>query len=193
MAITNKDASPWSKDGNNYYYQGGNIGIGTNSPSAALDVNGSMIRKIYHSSGNTTDRTGNVSSDFINNNGGYQVESRVLSFKKTRDDTNIRIGYTDVLMPYTQDGSCDCFWEIRVDGESCPDEQLIYGYSVYNINKLTHARRARNIVGYCKGIAKGEHEIQIWISGMNVYYVPTATCETGFKGSRWTLEAEETY
>ena len=192
VAITNKDASPWSKDGNNYYYQGGNIGIGTNTPSAALDVNGSMIRKIYHSSGNVEDDDEvMVTSDFYKD--GYQVEDRVLSFNKTKDDSNIRIGYTDILFPFCTGASCECIWEIRVDGKSCPGGALDYYYFVYNLEKKTSAARSRNIVGYCKGIDKGEHEIQVWITGMNVYYGSKARCITGHKNSVWTLEAEETY
>jgi hypothetical protein len=194
VAISNKDASPWSKDGNNYYYQGGNIGIGTNTPSATLDVNGSMIRKIYHSSGNTNDNHSNgeyVTSDFFDD--GYQVQSRVLKFTKAQDDTNIRIGYTDVLTVYCESSSCDAFWEIKIDGESCAEEPLVYGYSVYNLEKKTHIYRARNLIGYCKGIEKGEHEVQVWIVKMNVYYGSKGKCVTGFKDSRWTLEAEETY
>jgi hypothetical protein len=191
VAITNKDASPWSKDGNNYYYQGGNIGIGTNTPSVALDVNGSMIRKLYHSSGNTTDATDMVTSDFFKD--GYQVESRVLSFTKTKDDTTIRIGYTDALTVYCESSRCSGFWEIKVDGESCPGGGLVYVYSVYNLEKKTHIQRARNIVGYCQGLEKGEHEIQVWIVKMDVVYGSVGRCTTGHLGSRWTIEAEETY
>jgi hypothetical protein len=98
------------------------------------------------------------------------------------------------LFVYCESSSCDGFWEIRVDGKSCPGGDLTYGYSVYNLNgNMDHIYRVRNLVGYCEGIEKGEHEIQVWIVKMEVFYTSQGRCITGFKGSRWSLEAEETY
>jgi hypothetical protein len=177
MDVSNNDAGIWSKGGNNFYYLDGNIGIGTSEPSATLDVNGSFIRKLSRNSGKGPhDKT--ITG---------QIKSRVLNFNKTKEDTAIKISYTDILSPYCVNcNSCACEWEFRVNGESCPGGKVAYDI-------VGHNYRSRTVNGYCEGVPKGDHEIQIWVD-ISTGYPEYCECLTGFSDdTRWAIEAEEIY
>jgi hypothetical protein len=183
MDVSNNDAGIWSKGGNNFYYLDGNIGIGTSEPSATLDVNGSFIRRVA--------RASSIGPHEKITKG--QITSRVLRFNKTKDDTAIKVSYTDILAPYCVSCTCGCKWEIRVDGQSCPGEKLAYDVLIYNTKADIRAFRSRTVNGYCEGVPKGDHEIQIWVDVAAVGSPESCQCLTGLGDARWTIDAEEVY
>ncbi|RKZ90977.1 MAG: hypothetical protein DRR19_08485, partial [Candidatus Parabeggiatoa sp. nov. 1] len=151
------------------------VGIGTTTPKAKLDVASNFIRTIAHATNN-----GPVDDTDVG-----QIATRVLSFSKAKTNTKIRINYTDSLR--TAGTGKGCRWEIRVDGRSCPNQALVYDYYA---NKDDNTHRSRTVVGYCSGVAAGSHTIGIWVS--NVPGVSSGSdCYTGWNNSTWVIEAEE--
>jgi hypothetical protein len=151
--------------------ESGNVGIGTTTPDAKLEVAGPVIRTIAHVAGNASDGT-DVG----------QVPGRVLTVTKARAGTSWRIGWTDGRR--AMGGGCR--WEIRVDGASCPGGAL-----VFDQHSLTAAdpHVVGHVVGYCDGISAGSHQVQIWVNSSPGY--SGVDCYTGWQGSRWMLEVEE--
>lgn len=86
----------------------GRVGIGTATPSVALDVNGAMIRKIARAHGNGPN-DGTV-------NGA--IPSRLLAYTKTQAATGLRVTWQDNLR--CLGGPVSCEWELKIDGASCP-------------------------------------------------------------------------
>ena len=115
-----------------------------------------------------------------------QIPNRVLTFNKNQDDTAIRIGYTDNLRVGGSNKACR--WEIRVNGQTCPDGSLVYDY--YS-TQYESTYRSRHVIGYCEGINAGSNEIQVWVGNTPGY--SGSDCHTGWSSSRWTIEAEEVY
>ncbi|MDP7457162.1 MAG: hypothetical protein QGH47_00405 [Candidatus Woesearchaeota archaeon] len=120
------------------------------------------------------------------------ISSRQLRFNKKKDNTAVRIGYTDNLRVYGTNNACS--WEIKVDSVSCPGGALIYDYYVYAATGYENTHRSYGVFGYCEGLSAGDHQFQVYVSSH-----PAATayansnCYTGWHNSRWTLEAEEVY
>ena len=86
----------------------GNVGIGTMTPSAALDVNGAVIRKIARVHGNgPNDGTAN---------GAIASEVR-CNTRRRRTRLAIRIVWGDNIRCDGTTVSCE--WEIKIDGASC--------------------------------------------------------------------------
>ncbi|MEK8020255.1 MAG: hypothetical protein VSS75_025565 [Candidatus Parabeggiatoa sp.] len=152
----------------------GKVGIGTTTPGAKLDVAGNLIRTIAYATANGPSDGTDVG----------QIKSRVLSFRKAKTQTKIRISYTDNLRTHGSNKACR--WEIRVDGTSCPSQALVYDYYA---KKEDNTHRSRTVVGYCSGVAAGSHTIRIWVSNTPGY--PGGDCYTGWYNSTWVIEAEE--
>ena len=174
------DSAVWNLHNDTVFYNGGNVGIGTSSPAAMLEVNGDFIRKVEYATGNGPNDATDVG----------QILSRALTFTKKRSDTQLRINYTDNLRVYTpQSTMSGCRWEIRIDGVSFPNQPLVFDYYTYLAGSNTH--RSRNVLGFGEGINAGTHQIQIWVGP--VPGVAQGDCNTGFNSSTWTIEVEEVF
>ncbi|RKZ73647.1 MAG: hypothetical protein DRR19_30775, partial [Candidatus Parabeggiatoa sp. nov. 1] len=154
--------------------ENGNVGIGTTSPGAKLDVAGNLIRTIAYATGN-----GPVDGTDVG-----QIKSRVLRFTKAKTHTKIRINYTDNLA--TLGSAKACRWEIRVDGRSCPNQALVYDDYAHRHEQTFSSH---TVVGYCSGVAAGSHTIGIWVSTTPGY--SASNCHTGWKNSTWVIEVIE--
>lgn len=158
-------------DDNNYYYFNG---------VDWQQANANPFRTMNYASAN-----GPMES--VTNGQITQITSRVLTFDKKNNDTKLRISYTDNfrVMP-SGSGVCSARYEIRIDGNSCPNQPLVYDFwSSPEIN----VHRSSTLVGYCSGIPAGTHQIQIWVSnvpGQQFGYVLT-----GWSDSTWVIECEE--
>ena len=121
--------------------------------------------------------------------GSRALESRLLRFDKHKENSIIRIGYTDTFQAHGKNKACR--WEIKIDGLSCPSGKLIYGR---HDGKESNIHDSNHIIGYCENISKGKHNIQIWVGphpGDNEYSYKDSYCATGWGNNRWTLEALE--
>lgn len=178
----------WVLNGSNNLHNnnpGGLVGIGTSSPSVALDVRGQMIRTIIRAHGiGPIDETSNGA-----------LSSRLLQYTKSQDATALRISWTDNIRCYVNEGSCE--WEIKIDGSSCTNPGPLR-YDVYS-GGVANTHQPKSVVGTCFGVSKGPHTVQIYVkapaswpdAGVNPNSAGQAF--TGFNGAYWSLEVEEVY
>ena len=129
--------------------------------------------------------SGNGPNDGGDNN---QIESRVHMFEKYREDTDLRIFYSDNHRVLGTNKACR--WEVKIDGESCASTKL-YGDRHDANGSNVHA--SSSIIGYCEGIGKGEREISVWVTPSphkdNAYN--GTDCYTGWNQSAWLIEVME--
>ena len=118
-------------------------------------------------------------------NNGF-VDGRLLVMQKRRDDTALRIGYTDNLRVVGANKACR--WEILLDGKPCPSGALVYDRHDGN-NSNVHD--SAQVVGYCSGIMKGVRHVQVRVSDNPNTNFQNSNCETGWMESRWVLETIE--
>lgn len=165
----------------------GNVGIGTDTPRARLEINGNLnvtdglVRKISVA-------TGLGPCDDTNDG---QITSRVLRFDKVHAETAIRIIYCDAFRVRGNDSAAR--WEIRVNGNSPPGGRLHYDKcSKTSLGQavVTSHNEPATIVGYAVGIPAGIHMIGVWVGPIAPYACDAAT---GWESSRWTLEAQEVW
>jgi len=150
----------------------GKTGIGTATPAAELDVNGYLIRKIAYA-------TGHGPAD---DSDSGQIASRVLSINKLSSSSVLKISYTDNFR--TMGTQKVCSWEIKVDGNSCPDDVLKYNF--YSLDSSENILRSTSVTGYCSGVTTtGAHEIQVWVDNTG------GDCYTGWNNSTWVIDVEE--
>lgn len=164
----------------------GNVGIGTETPRAKLEVIGDLnvtegfVRKISMT-------TGLGPSDETDNG---QIGSRVLSFHKIHADTAIRILYCDNIR--VRGNNTAARWEIKVDGSAPPGGSIFQDkYSVCDGGvTIVDRHDPTTILGYAVGIPPGDHKIGVWVGP-----IPPYSCDayTGWQSSRWTLEAQEVW
>ena len=174
------DSSVWNLNNDTVFYTAGNVGIGTSSPAATLEVQGDLIRTMTYATGN---------GPFSELDVG-QVPGRVVTVVKKRGDTKLRISYTDNLrINNYQPGGRGCRWEMRANGSSMPNQPLIYDYYAYQAHSDTH--RSRTVVGYADGLPTGTHQIEIWVGPVPGY--PQGDCSTGWINSTWVIEVEEVH
>jgi hypothetical protein len=171
----------------------GLVGIGTATPSAELDVNGQLIRKIARAHGNGPNES----------TASGAIVSRVLQYNKTQDVTGLRLTWVDNLRCLGVSVSCE--WEIKIDGASCTTPGPLV-YDVYNDagaatigSGSVDIHRPETHIGTCFGISKGPHTIQVYVKAP-VPLSPTATFVgsagipwTGWNAAYWAIEAEEVY
>jgi hypothetical protein len=165
------------------------VGIGTSTPSAALDVKGPFIRQIARVHGNGPNET--------TANGA--IASRVLQYTKTQAATGLRITWMDNHRCAAVNGSCE--WEIKIDGASCtePGKLVFDVYSGDGTSNTINLHRPASLVATCFGISAGPHVIQVYVT--EPASVPDGGGGVGTSGSPWTgwneayqsLEVEEVY
>ncbi len=150
------------------------VGIGTTTPTAKLTVEGAFIRTIARATAIGPVETADTG----------RLLSRTLNFTKTKDETAIRVGYTDNFRVNGQNSSGR--WEIRVNG--LPPAGGNVQFDIYEASGNHHF--SSTLVGYLEGVPAGTHSIEIWVG-------PTSTSGgdlyTGWQETRWTIEAEEVY
>nr|VFJ66970.1 MAG: Collagen triple helix repeat-containing protein [Candidatus Kentron sp. DK] len=157
----------------------GNVGIGTATPGAALEVKGPFIRQV-----SVATRLG-PHDDTDPVAGGSRIMSRTLTFTKLHDDTAIRILYSDNLRVMGS-GYSAARWEIRIDGAAPP------GGAIYQDQHSTEGddHDPTTILGYATGVPAGSHEIQVWVNKIGTY---SSNTFTGWSNARWTIEAQEVW
>jgi hypothetical protein len=117
---------------------------------------------------------------------GY-VTYRNLNFYKSSDASVMRLMYNDNLRTHAGSGGHSCRWTIKVDGRDCSNgainaDQYIWG--------AMNTHRPRTVMGYCHGLKRGHHRMQIYV-GHTPHY--GGDCYTGWytHQTSWTMEAEE--
>jgi len=166
----------------------GLVGIGTSTPSAALDVTGQLIRRIARAHGNGP-------TEHI---GSGAIATRHLQYVKTQDATGLRIVWGDNLR--CQGSNVSCEWEIRIDGASCTAPGPLT-FDVFNDVGASAANihRPQAVVATCFGIPKGPHTIQVYVTAPAS--IPTGgepaggagAPSTGWNVAYWSIEVEEVY
>lgn len=111
-----------------------------------------------------------------------ELPDRKLAFKKASDSSRLRLLYTDNFRAYN---GASCRWTIYVDGKECTQPGAASG----SIAQSAHSHGGENdhvpngFMGYCEGIAAGDHVMTIGVDG-------SGDCYTGWESSHH-LEAEE--
>lgn len=175
------DGTEWVVNNNNIFNNGGNVGIGTSTPSAKLDVNGELIRTLQYATANGPDEASGVT--FFP---PAKINSRVLNFNKKSATSKIKIAYTDVVRVYQNAGTAR--FEIRVNNISNPGQPLIYDF--YN-GSGNNRHLPLTIQGIFTGLPAGNHEISIWVIQKPGY--PIMNVYLGWDNCTWLIEAEEIY
>ncbi len=157
--------------------------------SATIQCDDGTLATVYdQSSGQFTRKTSYVSQFNLPDGRDLGlIRGRSLVLLKQRASTDLRLSYTDNFRVYGNGKSCT--WEILVDNQTCQSGSL--QYSIYNsisngilINHFNNT----TVVGYCRGIAAGQHTISVRVSPHRSY--PSSDCYTGWE-STFMLEAEE--
>merc|ERR1719174_3222510 len=114
-----------------------------------------------------------ISADGRDN--GY-VSGRTLKFNKRTDSSQLRIAWATNLRVRARNnrGGALCDWDVRIDGRSCsnPSKIGVSMHSQYNDNDHIPAE----VVGWCKGIARGPHTLYVYVKSWNSNY----DCYTGW-------------
>jgi hypothetical protein len=159
----------------------GNIGIGTGDPRAELTVKGRVIREVRIATGLGPDESADSG----------RLMSRTLTFVKQYDETAIRITYTDVFRAYSgSDSAAAGSWEIRCNDQSIPGGQLIFKKYIHSNAQYNNDHDPTTVLAFAEGLSAGIYEIQIWVAQIDD--IP-ANIHTGWRDSRWTIEAEEVW
>jgi len=163
--------------------QSGDVGIGVLNPSAKLDINGSLISKVYRNSSFSEKTFYNDSTT------PAQIPDKTLIFDKLKNETSIKIEYSDYIGGY-HNGCLSAYLEIRINGKSCPGGKLLYLNYTCDNDTVSRTHTYQTFKGFCDGLSTGTYEIQLWIhkeaNNYKCFYV-------GYETSRWTIEAEEVY
>ena len=151
----------------------GKVGIGVTDPTAALEVQGDIIRTIARAQGfNQGDDT----------NSG-PLSTRVLNFTKRRNDTGLRVTYTDNIRVFGSNTAGR--WEVRFNGASAPLFPLAWDFYVSS-TAFTH--QPATMVGTAFNLPAGVYSVRVYVGPSPGYGV--TDLYTGWQGA-WSLEVEE--
>lgn len=175
-ALENGTAGVWSKSGTNVAYAGGNVGVGTTTPGARLEVNGDFIRTIARWQGYDGDGT---------DNGGPLVGRRV-TFQKRQANTGLRVQWSD---NFRVSGAAQaCRWEVLFNGVRCTNPGTV-GFDQYEGGTGSNRHDLGTVFGTCFGLAAGTVEVTTRVGPTPGY--SGADCYTGWNGQLSSFEVEE--
>lgn len=120
-------ATQWVTDSPNIYYSLGNVGIGTSTPGAALEVSAASasILRLRYDSNYYTD----VSTDHLNAVGtsqNFDIQTNGTSRLSVRDNGDIGIGTTVPADLLDIRGSSEVYLQVGTDGTSSSQEAGIH-------------------------------------------------------------------
>ncbi len=153
----------------------GNVGIGTTTLAAKLEVNGDFIRTIPRAAGYGDTQTDNG-----------PLGSRVLNFTKKQSDTGIRVTYIDNFRVLNNEAACS--WEIKFNGASCTNPGALR-YDKFEGGTNSNRHNPATVFGTCFDILAGPVRVDVWVgttAGRN-----NGDCYTGWVNQYWSLGAEE--
>ena len=147
------------------------------SDGSSVDLSTINNRNIHYA-------TGNGPNDPIDC--GF-VTSRTLTFTKKEASSKLRVSYTDnIQIANPSTGGRACRWEIYVNGNQCPSQNLVYDvYAEPGANEAA----SRTLVGYCDLIPAGITIVSVHVCATPGS--PQGDCGTGWNNQTWMLEAEE--
>ena len=95
---------------------------------------------------------------------GGTVNGVLLDFDKRSDDTHLRITWATNLRvrAHNNKGGAECYWELRLDGQSCAKPSKIGASMHSQHNDNDHQPVA--ITGWCQAVKKGPHSLSVYVS-----------------------------
>lgn len=96
------------------------------------------------------------------------IGGRKFTFTKKKDDSLLRILYTDTFRVICHskryhgrwiDG-CAARWEIKIDGQSCPSGGI---YQDWYVHRFQDPHRTQSFGGVCKGVSEGKHTLEVFV------------------------------
>ena len=178
-------ASPWVLSGSGSYYNIGNVGIGTATPNATLEVNGPFIRTISRAYNTDT------LPPIITTTAWQDVTGRSKTYTKLASDTALRISYSEnrFFRADPLSNSNGVIYELVIDGVPCPSGELT---TIIPMNTNTVAPDSSTQIKSCFGLSAGSHTIKVRIKNFNGTGTLTAYFgHSAIVNSYWAIEVEE--
>jgi len=156
----------------------GNVGIGTTTPAAKLDVNGPLIRKL---SGQTT-----FTQNLTNVTAGTYMTGRSVTFTKYRAETGILVMYQDQwdFQP-TVIGSRAALTTFHFNQVDIGGIGIRINWRVDSV--ATDCHLPISYIGIAKGLPAGDYTMQLYINSCTASNFYVGWCVKG------CLIAEEVY
>ncbi len=140
----------WSQNGNNIYYNTGNVGIGTNNPSSTLDVSGNFRISGVVDSGNSADFI--YLNDDISVNGGAIIRgSKAVIGKSSYSNYNLDVSGNAIFSGQVLATSFQSSSDYRLKNNI---KQIDNNYSVDNLNPVEYDMDNKHNIGFIA------HEVQ---------------------------------
>ena len=116
---------------------------------------------------------------------GY-LNNRILNFNKKSSSSQLRLTWATNLRVRASNnrGGAWCNWELRIDGKSCSQPSKI-GVSMHS-QQNDNDHIPVETVGWCRNIAKGNHQLRVYITRGN----GNTDCHTGWNAGDY-MEAWE--
>ncbi len=140
----------WSQNGNNIYYNTGNVGIGTSNPSTTFDLSGNFRISGVIDSGNSADFI-YLNDDISVNGGAIILGSKAVIGKSNYSNYNLDVSGNAIFSGQVLANSFQSSSDYRLKNNI---KRIDYNYTVDNLNPVEYDMNNKHNIGFIA------HEVQ---------------------------------